>query len=655
MSDSPPSKNTLDDLLYPLPTVEQRVRARVQAGAEAVQGALTSTLKQVMYVTSTAEDITNTMVWAQRVLPLWAPKLFAELALELVQTGQGPDAPVRSPIELVEQEVARRSRKGRGDLNDLMELLNTFIPFSQTAGWLALQNDKAPRFADSTLPALLVGQAMGRDVALTQELRPLIGADSGWAEAAWAAVAQGDALEPWIDLFLAETEPLRLRERLIVTCHALGGLMPGQPPGERFAEAYHVCLAAVFWLFPARYRPPPKPWMEAESPWYLPRRTWQRCVLALAHAGRLGAERLGAVSTLGPSLWREPPGLLGRMIDALGWPPRLDEPSAAAILALCLPEPMARRGGLGESFWSMLTSAATPVGFLARELFSPWLRAFAVPAMVESLRPEYRRLLGLPKLGGPAGYLMQEEVPRWYATWCQLLESETPKDCIDAWLTIAQRWASHPGTEATQQLIFEAAPARLRERGLEAEMRAILRDGLHGYGYPPLAEADRSASYWLRLIELAAPEAADWERWIAEARSLRMPLDLWLAAGAPVELAVRSIVQVLRGPVSDPEEAERARAMLAQLAQTHHPQKLGKVLAEILAQPGDEERCQFERWPAGTWFDWLLHPSGELDPTVRRRALRYLATYSVHAELRRQSAETLLTEARDKQGEERDV
>lgn len=97
MSDLPPSKTNLDDTfiypLCPLPSVEQRISTRIHHGVEAIERSLTSTLKQLTSVAPAAADNTRSAIaWAYKVLPIWTPKLLANLALELVQAGQRPSS-----------------------------------------------------------------------------------------------------------------------------------------------------------------------------------------------------------------------------------------------------------------------------------------------------------------------------------------------------------------------------------------------------------------------------------------------------------------------------------------------------------------------------------------------------------------------------------
>lgn len=609
----------------------------------------------------------------------WARSLLSRLALGLLQDGVGPEGAIRSPSRAVEDELAqalnsnrlravaerRGAGRGAGGHDGLRLLLGTFGDLAAQADWLTREfPGQAPRFADPAFATALIADAfLAQPMGPARDaLRRRLGGHEGWADVARQAVEAGDPIGAWVDLYLGERDPVAVRQRLVVTCGALGGIPAGTPPTEAVRSTVQQCIAALFWFAPAWAQSGAHSGMysgfrEEPSGWYLRPKDFWGGILGLAQAGsRVQMESPGP----DPRLVSEIPAPLGPLLRSLELPWRLSEAECRAVTALICPVWASEGGHWDAAFWDQLMrggqrlwdsarTAAPQVHWVTR-----WLRYVAVPAL---RRVGRLHQLVLPLDGAMArlswSYLDIREA--WYeafrATWNE--QPASHPELIAAWAQVA--WAHRfPGGTEQRRLLTEEIPALLQAENLWPEAQERLRQcvDLSGLRHFTVGGAwdDRDVPV-LRLCELSE---ASWRVHLAA-----VPLDMvipWrtlLESGAPESAVGDLIVKAARTPQPD-YVRERLREHPGWLALRQFVEaQPGRARAQLLSllADGDAYLGPIDEWPPGAWLDDVLRTGG-YDAGALRRLWQRLAGFSLHADVRRRCAQALMSAPRAEGGQD---
>ncbi|MFL5357603.1 hypothetical protein [Archangium sp.] len=522
-------------------------------------------------------------------------------ALALLDAGRGTSGPLEHRSEGMEEEVREIllrsldtgvSQADTERLRRLVPLLNRYPALCIEAGWLR-KTDEGPSFADAHLPAMLVGRHLAHHAVEADRLSERVGRDHSWAEAAWMAISAGDDLASWANHVLTEQDPLRLIERVVVTCAAFGATPPRTAASEEMARAYALCVSALATFAPRHTNDIGE--SEPDSPWFLPRERWLRCVLDLAQASWI--LDAGLALRFERDMHPRAPSPLAALLSALEFPSRLSPEEASVIAALCAPLPAARRGLLDATFFTAVFSPRSRVGALVAEPFlENWMRNHGIPALRRGGSTASVRMLALPEGGHPAGYLLNRTglLQEWFQAWIQLTSVELEASCR-AWVEAVLRLAGlDDATEALRDLLLVECLKRLEVLGMKPRALHALREAYLPVW--PRTEGDEKGEPFrtnvaiLRLLGLTASEWTERiEAWMDK------PALGWrtlIAAGAPHAPIARWCVRKFREREQAPEPyrhepvgvfAVNAQALSTgpwQLAFQQAPEALKWLLAE---------------------------------------------------------------------------
>jgi hypothetical protein len=355
------------------------------------------------------------------------------------------------------------------------------------AGWL-VEEANVLRFHDPRLPALLVGLELAHRGSSHAQMRRMLGGRRHWAEAAWAATAEGDLATDWLRPLFDDGELTQLPDHVVTGCAALAGL---RPPRDRtdadFIErAAAAAGTALVWLVPPLDPERPHATTEAWDAWRLERVEWQRAVLDLA-------SRTQARSAVTPLInWKQPEGAVGRLVAALALPPRLSDETAQAVLLLGRPWPRDGASPLDEHFFRLLFSAPHGLAGRVDSLFlETWLVEFGLKALWQGDPRRAARMMVVPDRGHPAGFLLNSGELR--SDWCEAWESfaavEPADEAARAWVCAAT-WVAKSGAidDGVVDFLLLHAPApfavrRAPARGSPAGSKRRARPPQGGRGW----------------------------------------------------------------------------------------------------------------------------------------------------------------------------
>jgi hypothetical protein len=467
-------------------------------------------------------------------------QLLTKHALSLLDADRAPSAPMEelpaAPEDQLKELLLRHSESGLPPAQTqlilrMLPLMRRYPAMCIEAGWL-LQTEEGLRFKTPSFPALLVGRHIAHHGIEAEQLSRKVGRSLSWAEAAWMAVSAGDDLESWARHLLAERDPLLLFERVVVTCAAFGATPKGTRPSAEMEQAYRLCVSALiafcpWWKSDTHGRAP-------ASPWFLPEAIWRQCILDLAQASQSMGSRLELPFNRGalPAI----PAPLAEILAALGLPPRLSPIEASVIAALCAPTPAARQGLLDATFFSEIFSTETRIGAYVQEPFlEAWMRHHGIPTLREAGGTDALQALALPRINGPAGYLLNRAslIPEWEQAWSQLTATD-PSKSIPGWVEAVQRLSSlEDSSEPLRRLLLEECLGRLEKLGSRDLALRALREAF--LPYPPSSDGEgeefRTKVAILRLLGLTDSE---WRTHIADwAAEPALAWRTLIAAGAP--------------------------------------------------------------------------------------------------------------------------
>ncbi|NMO13269.1 hypothetical protein HPC49_02755 [Pyxidicoccus fallax] len=542
-TEDPAEKSSVD----PSPGIR---RHRVEGGAAFIERLLHEGLERLRY--SRRDDQGASLASFERE----ALDLLTWHARRLLDAGLDADGRLEGPGERVEEtfkDILMRSMDHGVSPRDterllmLMPLLHRQSMLCIEAGWLRRDEDGLG-FEVPTLAALLVGRQLARGRGEAERLTEQVGRERSWAEAAWMAVADGDDLASWARPLLAERDPLRLFERVVVTCAAFGATPEGAVPSEEMARAFQLCVAAMV-AFAPRYVSDEHV-SDPDSPWFLPEESWRQCVLDLAQASRVLGARLSLV--LPPT----PPAPLSEVLTALELPFRLVPEEREAIATLCAPDAAARSGRLGEPFLRQVFGfPETRLGRLMTEPFlETWFLAVGIPILRRVGGSEARRLLVIPEGRHPAGYLLNRAslIPSWFEDWRSLSVS-SPEEAVQAWVGAVPRLVGLAEvSEALRRLVLEQGLERLDSLGLrETAVQALLENLVDLW---PRTDRDgeriRTHAAVLRLLGFGDPEwQAHSEMWMEQpALGWRTLLEAGVPQALIAQWCVRKLIQKREAP-----------------------------------------------------------------------------------------------------------
>lgn len=592
-------------------------------------------------------------------LEVWGQRLLTWLALGLTEDQRGPTGEVRSPRRAVEEVLGaalfgsrRRGRSG-GD-SAFPVLLADFGPAALRAGWLEQQYTQGTtthHFRQAELPALLVSVhwASSQSVGAEQTLPESVGAYGDWAEAVSIAIQAGGPIDPWLERLHAESSPRLLRERIAVTCGAIGGLPPGTPVTPALREAFHLATAALVWFAPAwrehnRSVGPHRDYREHPSPWFFEDKLFLSCISWLARGSQAVVGELGLPPL--SKLWEEPPASLAKLVALGQFTLRLSYREARAVVALCMPAFGYAQGLWDADFWDEFFAQGRRLGSSlsfgkAYSFREQWLLRHAVPLWQKA--GQLRELVFVMEHGlYPAALLLGGDLELGrlvYDTWAFLLASE-PSDRLAAiWATAA---ASHKFWHRPEirKLLVEDAPRKLRRKRLWKKARAALREHFQVGSAPgPSPDGVADSGYqqeladWLDWTRLCEFSREDWGRMLAEARPEQAGgWHALLAAGAPAQEVATLLLARIRSQIQHPHVWGEGYAAIRRLFEGLPPELL------IALEPfGELPDAFFEplcKWPAGSWLERLCEVSWPWPSVLRMRLVHWLFTYSEAPEVR---------------------
>ncbi len=569
--------------------------------------------------------------------PLAAPmkNILRRQAVDLCLREEPPDAPLQSLSPFIEAEINRLKRDPAVAATlDLPLLLQLYAQLAVQAGWLS--SGHALRFADPLLPALLVGSEIAQGHKRAAELRKKMGADRGWAEGAFAAVALGDPIEGWTQLLLQEEDPLNFIERIFLTCHALGATAADAPVSEEMTRAFHLGIAALIWLFPRKTRKDtgdPSIQEEEKNPLYLSFEAWSRCTYRLAHSV---VSRRAGKQAFDPAHSVALPPPLDRILDALGLVQRLSPDEARAVAGFCSPFSGAAAGQIDQAFFQIIGTVGSRFRGTVPEMGRAWMHELAIPALITA-SPDRAPLLLAGAGHGNVGVWLLGHRPLnqdWQAAWEKLLGSTDPAPAIPAWLEGLKYKLRRDWPE--DEFLVKEAPERLRAAGLWPAARDALRQELRQMSGLSTILDDRFGEI-LRLAELTKAEleelAQGWDF------ASYFPLNAFLSAGVPFS-ALASGVKSRLAHFSNKERPEEQELRQSLLSMLEHGD--GETLFRLVDPDPAPLLHVLENEPPGDWFQGLLRASQALPPQAKKVLLGRLATFSSHKGVRRACLKELL-------------
>lgn len=634
------------------PSESDRARAELQAR---IQKYIDQGLAQL----GTASPRAELEVWGQRLLT-W-------LALGLTEDQRGPTGEVRSPRRAVEEVLGAvlfgsRKRGKSGGESAFPVLLADFGLAALRAGWLEqryTQGRQTLHFSQAELPALLVSAhwARSQSVAAEQMLPESVGAYGDWAEAVSIAIQSGGPIEPWLVRLHAESSPRLLRERIAVTCGAIGGLPAGTPVTPALREAFHLATAALVWFAPAwrernRSVGPHRDYREHPSPWFFEDKLFLNCIAWLARGSQAVVGGLGL--PLVPELWEDPPAALATLLSLGQFTQRLSSREARAIVALCLPVYGQLQGLWGAEFWEDFFTdgrrLAANVQFGEAHAFkSRWLLDHAVPLLRQA--DSLHELVFAVEQGPNTAWLLvaqDEELGRLvYQAWVERLMHDPSDRLAKIWAMMAQPFQQR-GPSQLRELLLEDAPQRLRQASLWNVARGALREHFHVHTAPwPSSGSLSDAGYeerlghwvgWTRLCEFSAQ---DWNQRLTGVGDTYS--DRWhafLEAGAPVSAVAALVVGAWSSRSPQFAGFWNYEPKMIGVFLESAPSALLSGLAALSALPDGffEPLCKL---PSGPWLERLADDTLPWPGDVRLRLLRWLFLYSEVAEVRDRCASAL--------------
>lgn len=627
------------------PSESDRARAELQAR---IQKYIDQGLAQL----GTASPRAELEVWGQRLLT-W-------LALGLTEDQRGPTGGVRSPTRAVEEVLGAelfgsRRRGKRGGESAFPVLLDRFEWAARQAGWLEQRHTESGEtlhFGNAELPALLVSQhwASSRQISADYALPDNIGGYGAWAEAVSIAIQAGGPIGPWLERLHNETNPRLLRERIAVTCGAIGGLPMGTPVTPALREAFHLATAALIWFAPAwrehnRRLGPHQDYREHPSPWFFDDRLYLNCISWLARGSQAVVGEFGLPSV--PALWENPPVPLAKLVALGRFQMRLSMREARAVVALSLPAFGQSQGLWDADFWDEFYAdqrrLAACMGFGDGYMFrSRWLRYHAAPLLRQADRLHELVHAVEQSLNVAAILLARDEELSGlvYSEWVERLTRDPSDRLAKIWAMMVRPFQQSAQPQIRERL-FEDAPQRLRQAQLWEVARAALREHFQVSAAPWPSSASLSdagyldrLSVWLKWTRLCEFSAQDWEQRLA--RNAHVAPDRWhalLEAGAPPQQVAALVVEGWSS--RSPEfagfwnyEPQMIRAFLEAV-----PPDLLRGLAPLAKLPDGFFEPLAKLLP-GLWLERLADDSLPWPVDVRLRLLRWFFLYSASIEVR---------------------
>ena len=618
------------------------------------------------------------------LLAPWAEPILERMAWKVLTNGLGADGNVGSAEPHVEAELKKQSKPGApggtGGRRQLMALLERCNRLLQDADWLGSTSGdrfKAKEwfgFVSWWLPSLLVGMRLGSDRLQADAFRPVLSTDPKWALAGWAAVRQGDSAEPWIDLFLEETDPVQWFLRIVPTACVLAAVQPGSVPEAKFLAAYQGCVQGLCW-FPPQYVQGmlSNSGSEPATGWQLPHRPWMQAVMALAS---LPGALQSWTASLPVGCWNRPPQLLVPLLSMLGLDTpdgRPQAPTAKDIAGLLLPQRALAEDLWDLEFWQHLANNSMEPG-LAHVLEEPtdsgysgsvkWQEEVCLPALLKASTSSIRamRLLALPAEGGLWGRLLDRPnlVHHWVEVFHTLLEpgvmdsAAEPKEICDAWARVMSMAASH--AQYRSGAAVDAVDAQLQQpigwlkaHGLWPLAQECLRRTL--VLRPPHYDRERTPLGFaaaLKLFQLAALTEEDWAQLLAKAQLPGREYDsLYQEAGAPRTLLISRVLGALQSELQRNHELDRppyaqkqVRDLLGDVTQPM--EVVEAVLRAMTEPPNDQLAMAAAKWPDGPWLKRLLALLGSALHDKVQPWLIHLAKFAQDVGVRRQAALALM-------------
>lgn len=451
-------------------------------------------------------------------LSIEAKSLLMDDALVLALSGSPPDAIIHRSTESAEEEMQRILRTttatglgaaGVERLQRLLPLVSRRGSLCVEAGFLQRQEDGL-RFSHRLLPVLLVGRAIATRPEEATQLRAIVVAHCAWGEAAWAAVAEGDDADEWTALLAKQSASPALLDCVVATCGALGALAPNMDIPKLFVESFRLCATTLIWFAPLRIGAFKRA-MERDSPWFLPKDIWQRCLLDLAHAAECFPDEARLAMRLADC--QLPPEPLQHLVSTLNLSLRLPEDVITGLLMFCAPGQTLRGSPLVGDRFNPLFRLNSGVDFESSSL-TTWFLLHGLSAMYSVDRATAARLLALPAENHPAGFLLHrpELLDAWWSAW-QLLAADDVETAAEAFVKALQ-FLRDRSDEKTLKIVTKGFQ-KLERRRLSDQVAARLRDTLKPIGLDPKTP-NPPTTVAIQMLRHAAPPSAELAKLVEE-------------------------------------------------------------------------------------------------------------------------------------------